>query len=68
MIAIGGLVNLLVLCLVAGLIYWLVMWVVGQIGPPEPVAKIIRVLAAVILALVLINALLSLFGHPIVRL
>lgn len=57
------LVWLVVEILIAGLIYWVITWGVAQIAPPEPFAKIIKVV--VVLAVVL--ALLTLGGHPLIK-
>lgn len=58
----GGLVNLLIVIIVIGLIAWLLWWVIGFIGLPEPFNKIARALIAVIAVIFLINALLQVSG------
>lgn len=52
--------------IVAALIYWLLIWLIGTCGVPEPFNKVLRVLLAVVAVLFLINVILSLAGHPLV--
>lgn len=61
-----SLVWLVVEILIAGLIYWVVTWGVAQIAPPEPFAKIIKVVLVLAVVLFLVNALLTLGGHPLI--
>lgn len=68
MITLSSLVMLVVWLLVAGLVYWLCLWVIGQFGVPEPFNKVIRVILAIIVFLIVINAVLTLLGHPIILL
>lgn len=58
-----GLLDVFIWLIVAGLVYWLVIWVLGELGLPEPFNKILRVLAAVVAFVIVVNALLSLAGH-----
>lgn len=51
---IGILIDLLVICLVGGLVYW----VINFLAPPDPVRKI----AVVVLVVVLVIALISLLA------
>lgn len=67
-IALSGLVNFVIYLIVAGLIFWLLWWLINYIGLPEPFAKIARVIIAVVAVLFVINLLLSLVGQPIFRL
>lgn len=62
-IAVGGLVSLLIQFLVIALICWLLWWLIGFIGLPEPFNKIARALIAVIAVVFIINMLLSLNGN-----
>lgn len=68
MITLSALVSLVVWLIIAGLVYWLVLWVLGQIGVPEPFNKVIRVVVAIFVFLIVLNALLTLAGVPIVKL
>lgn len=52
---------------VAGLIFWLLWWLVGYCSLPEPFNKVARVILALAAVIVLINVLLSIAGHPFVR-
>lgn len=65
--AISGndLVNFVVWLVVAGLIFWLLTWLISYIGLGEPFTKIARVVIALIAVLIAINALLSLTGHHV---
>ncbi len=58
--------HLVVWLSVAGLLYWLVTWALGQIGIPEPFNKVIRVVLILVVFLICLNALLSLAGHGLV--
>jgi membrane protein insertase Oxa1/YidC/SpoIIIJ len=60
--SIMSLVDIIIWLLIAGVIYWLGLWLVGQVGPPEPFNKIIRIILAVIVFVIVLNALLSLVG------
>lgn len=62
MISMSGLVHAVVLLIVGGLICWLLWWLVGYIGLPEPFAKVARVLIAVVAVLICVTVLLSLAG------
>ena len=53
--------------IVVGLICWLLWWLIGYIGLPEPFNKVARVLIAVVAVVFLINALLTLVGQPFIR-
>lgn len=61
------LINLIVWLIVAGLIYWLVTWLIGALGIPEPFSKIVLVVAVLVAFLICVNALLTLAGMPLVR-
>lgn len=61
-----GLVSLFVQILIVGAVCWLLWWLVGFINPPQPFAKILQVIIAVIAVIFLINALLSMAGHAFI--
>jgi uncharacterized membrane protein YpjA len=63
----SSLINLLIEILVVGLIFGLIWWVVEYCNVPEPFNKVIRVILAVAAVLFLINLLLGFAGHPFVR-
>lgn len=60
--SLGSLVDVLIWLLIAGTVYWLGLWLIGQVAPPEPFNKIIRIVLAVIVFVIVLNALLSLVG------
>lgn len=62
-----GLVGVIITLIVAGLIYWLLDWLITKVALPDPFAKVARVILIVAAVLFVINALLSLTGHPIVK-
>ncbi len=67
--AISGqdLVQTVLWIIVAGLIYWLLLYLLGVCGLPEPFNKVARILLAVLAVVFLINLILSLAGHPLFR-
>ena len=60
----GGLVGLLVWLIVIACIFWLLWWLIGYIGLPQPFDKIARVVIALVAVIILINFLLTLAGSP----
>lgn len=40
----SGLLNLLIQLIVAGLVFYLLWWLIGYIGLPQPFDKVIRVI------------------------
>lgn len=68
MIDMSSLVSIVIYLLIVGGVCWLLWWLVGYIGLPEPFNKIARVIIAVVAVLFCINLLLSLGGGtPLVR-
>lgn len=65
-LSMGGLVPLLINIVVVGLILWLLYWLIGYVGLPEPFAKVARVILAVVAVLWLINLLLGLTGNAFI--
>jgi uncharacterized membrane protein len=61
-ISISGAVTVVVYLVVAGLIFFLLDWLVRYVGVPDPFAKVARVVLAVLAVLVVIGVLLSLVG------
>lgn len=65
------LLHLLVNIIVIGLVCWLLWWLIGYIGLPEPFNKIARVLVAVVAVIFLLNIVLGLgggaMGGPFIR-
>jgi hypothetical protein len=59
----GGQVgSLLIQLVVAGLIFWLVLWFIDWVGLPEPFAKVAKVIIGIVVLIFLINVLLGLSG------
>lgn len=52
---------------VAAIIYWLVNWYIGYAKIGEPFDKLIRVLLGLFVLIVLINAVLTVFGRPFIN-
>jgi len=62
----GTLIQAVVWVLVAGLIFWLLSWLIGYAGVPEPFNKVARVILAIVAVVFLINAILTLVGKPFI--
>lgn len=67
MLSLSALVTVIIFLIVAGLIFGLLHWLIGYVGVPEPFNKVARVVLAILAVLVVIGALLSLVGYPLVR-
>lgn len=68
MISGSALLSLLILIIVAGLIFYLLWWLIGYCGLPEPFNKVARVILAIVAVIFLINVLLQVGGMtPLVR-
>jgi len=67
-IPLNGMVQLVITLIVAGLIFWLLWWLIQYCGIPEPFNKVARVILAILAVLVIIGVLLSLVnGQPLFR-
>ncbi len=62
---IDALVSLLVYIIVIGAVCWLLWWLIGFLGLPQPFDKIARGLVAIVAVLLLISLLLGIAGHPL---
>ncbi len=62
MLSLGTLVAVVLYLIVTGLIVWLLLWLIGYCGLPEPFNKIARIVVVVFAVLVIIGVLLSLVG------
>jgi hypothetical protein len=60
-------VNAVIWIVVAALIYFVVMWGIEKIGIPEPFHKIAIALVVLMVVVLLVNALLTIAGHPFIR-
>lgn len=68
MISLSGAVMVVFYLIIAGLIFWLLWWVVGYIGFPQPFDKVLRVVIVLLAVAVLIGFLLSAVGgQPLFR-
>lgn len=69
MISLSGAVTVIVYLVVAGLIFWLLNFLIDYIAPPEPFRKVAKVILMVLAVLVVIGVLLSMVGGfgPIFR-
>lgn len=68
MLSLSGLVGIVIYLIIAGLILWLLFWLVNYVGLPEPFNKVAHVILAIVAVLVIIGILLSLVGGtPIFR-
>ena len=68
MISIGAAATVIVYLIVAGLVFWLLWWLVGYVGIPEPFNKIANVILAILAVMVIIGILVSLVGgQPLFR-
>ncbi len=59
--------SLVVQLVICGLCFWLVMWFLGWVGLPEPFMKVAKVIVGLVVLIFLINLLMSLAGHPMIR-
>ena len=60
-------VHYVVYLIVAGVIFWLLWWLVDYCGLPAPVTKVAKIILAILCVLVLIGVLLSMTGVQVVR-
>ncbi len=68
MISLATAITLIVYLIVAGLIFWLLNWLISYCGIPEPFNKVARIILAVLAVLVVIGLLLQLAGgQPLFR-
>lgn len=68
-VSLAGLISFIVWLMVVGGVCWLLWWLIGYVGLPEPFNKVARVVVAVVAVLLLINLLLTLTpSGPFIRL
>ena len=53
--AVGGLIGLLITIIVLGCVFYLLFWLLGKIGLPEPFGKIALVVLCLIAVLILLD-------------
>lgn len=61
------LLNALFYLVIWGVIMFILWWGLKTIAPPEPWMKVGKVILVIFTCIVLINLLLGLAGHPIVK-
>ena len=57
------LLTILILCLVFGLLYW----IVNLLPLPAPFGQVARVVVAILFLVIVLYELLPLIGHPLLR-
>ena len=62
----NALIAAFIWVVVAGVIFWLCNWFLAYAGVPEPFSKVAKVVLALVVLIVLINALLTLAGRPLI--
>lgn len=68
MISLTSVVSMVIYLIIAGLVFWLLKWLIDYINPPEPFKKIADIGLAVAAVLVAIGFLISLTtGQPLFR-
>ena len=63
----NSLLTAVIWVIVAGVIFWLVNWLIEYVGIPEPFNKVAKVIVAVVAVVLLINALLVVAGRPFIN-
>ncbi len=64
-LSLSSLVETVIYLLIVGGVLWLLLWLVGYIGMPEPIAKVAKIIIMVVGVLICINVLLGLAGTPL---
>lgn len=67
MISGSALISVLVTIIVAGLIFYILYWLVGVVGLPEPFNKVAIVILALAAVIFLIDLLMGMNGTPLFR-
>ncbi len=62
-----ALINSLIWLICIGIVFWLLHWLIGYVGLPQPFDKVARVVLAVAAVIVLISIVMGLAGHPLWR-
>lgn len=63
----SGLISLLITLLILGLIFYVVVWAINWVGVPEPFNKVIKVILGLVVLIFLINLIMGLSGHPVIK-
>jgi hypothetical protein len=68
---IGALISLVLTLVIAGVVYWAVMAIIGLLPLPDPIPRVIQIIMILIIALIVIYALMAIIpgvGHyPLLR-
>ena len=64
-LSLQSLVELVIYLMVTGGIVWLLLYLIGYLGVPQPFAKVAKGIIMVVAVLILINVLLGFVGSPI---
>ena len=67
MVTLDALVRTIVYLVVAGLVAWLLWWLIDYLQLPEPFNKVAHVILAIAAVLIIISILLGMVGQPIVK-
>jgi hypothetical protein len=59
---VGGLVHLIIVGVVVALLCYLIFWLIGYLGVPEPIRKVVVVIIVVVAVLWLILTVLPMMG------
>jgi hypothetical protein len=62
---IAALINLIIILLVVGILYWLLIWVIQSVPIPDPPARLIRIALTVLMVIIVVLLLLNLIGIDI---
>lgn len=63
----SAVVHLLIWVICIGTVFYLLHWLIGYVGLQDPWNKVAKIILAVAAVILLINALLTLAGHPFIR-
>ena len=67
MFSLDAVVSAVLYLIIAGIVFYLLHWLIGYVGVPEPFGRVARVVLAVAAVVVVIAILLNLVGRPLVR-
>jgi len=63
-----SIIGLLVTVIVLGLVFYVLWWLIGVIGLPEPFGKVATVIVALLAVVILLSLLFGGFPIPVLRL
>lgn len=63
-----GIIGLLVTVIVLGLVFYLLWWLIGVVGLPEPFNKVAQIIVALVVVVVLLSLLFGGLNIPVLRL